>query len=55
MTQGIYLADDELDGAAILAQWDRLADRSGAVVPSTGFEQYEFEVATARKGASIKG
>jgi NAD(P)-dependent dehydrogenase (short-subunit alcohol dehydrogenase family) len=48
MTQGIYLADDELDGATILAQWDRIADRSGEVIPSTGPEQYEFEVARAR-------
>ena len=51
MTKGIYLADDELDGARILAQWDRLADHSGELVPSTGFEQYEFEVACARAHA----
>jgi NAD(P)-dependent dehydrogenase (short-subunit alcohol dehydrogenase family) len=54
MTQGIYLADNELDGATILAQWDRLADRSGEMVPSTGFEQYEFEVARARAQAAIE-
>jgi NAD(P)-dependent dehydrogenase (short-subunit alcohol dehydrogenase family) len=54
MTQGIYLADDELDGARLLAEWDRLADRSGELVPSTGFEQYEFEVACARSRAAAK-
>jgi NAD(P)-dependent dehydrogenase (short-subunit alcohol dehydrogenase family) len=54
MTQGIYLADDELDGARLLEQWDRLADRFGELVPSTGFEQYEFEVARARSHATVK-
>jgi NAD(P)-dependent dehydrogenase (short-subunit alcohol dehydrogenase family) len=54
MTQGIYLADDELDGARLLAQWDRLADRSGELIPSTGFEQYEFEVARARAHTAAK-
>jgi len=54
MTQGIYLADDELDGARVLAHWDRIADRSGALVPSTGFEQYEFEVARARSHAAAR-
>jgi len=54
MTQGIYLADNELDGATILAQWSRLADRTGQLVPSTGFEQCEFEVARARAQAAMK-
>ncbi len=54
MTQGIYLEDDELDGARLLEQWDRLADRFGELVPSTGFEQYEFEVACARSHATAK-
>ncbi len=54
MTQGIYLADDELNGATVLAQWDRLADRSDELVPSTGFEQYQFEVARARAQAARK-
>ena len=48
MTQGIVLSDDELDGARLLAQWDRVADRVNELIPSTGFEQYEFEVAQAR-------
>lgn len=49
MTQGIHLADNELDAATILAQWDRLADRSGELFPSSGYEQYQFEVARARQ------
>lgn len=54
MTEGIYLSDDELDGAQILAQWDRVADRSSELVPSTGFDQYQFEVARARAGTKSK-
>jgi NAD(P)-dependent dehydrogenase (short-subunit alcohol dehydrogenase family) len=52
MTQGIHLADDQLDAATILSQWNRLADRTDQMVPSTGFEQYQFEVARAREGQS---
>lgn len=48
MTRGIYLADDELEGARILEQWDHIADRTGQMAPSTGFEQYQFEVERAR-------
>ncbi len=48
MTQGIFLADNELEGAQVLAQWDRVSDRSGEMIPSTGLEQYEFEVTRAR-------
>lgn len=54
MTEGIYLADDELDGAQILARWDRLANRSGELIPATGFEQYEFEVARARAETAVR-
>jgi NAD(P)-dependent dehydrogenase (short-subunit alcohol dehydrogenase family) len=52
MTQGIHLADDELDAATILAQWDRLTGRTGQLFPSTGYEQYQFEVARARSHAT---
>jgi NAD(P)-dependent dehydrogenase (short-subunit alcohol dehydrogenase family) len=54
MTRGIYLADDELGAAAILARWDCLADRSGELFPSSGNEQYQFEVARSRAQASVK-
>src|SRR6185437_11657045 len=43
MTRGTYLADDRLSAEEILAQWVRVADRAGEMVPATGFEQYRFE------------
>lgn len=45
MTQGVYLPDEQQAAEQILKQWDRIADRSGELVPATGFEQYRFEVA----------
>ena len=48
MTQGRYLGSQENTAEAILANWEEIADRSGEFVPSTGFEQYKFEVARAR-------
>ena len=55
MTQGIHLADRELTPEAILAQWARLQDRTGELVPTSGFEQYRFEVARARADAAKQG
>ena len=51
MTRGIYLADDQLTAEQILAQWDRIGDRSGELVPATGSEQYRFEAEQARAAA----
>ena len=48
MTHGVYLGCQENTAAEILANWERIADRRGEVVPATGFEQYQFEVARAR-------
>ena len=48
MTRGIYLADEQRAAEQILSEWDRVADRSGELVPTTGFEQYRFEVAQAQ-------
>lgn len=48
MSRGIHLADDRLSGEEILANWDRIEDRTGDLVPETGFEQYRFEVEQAR-------
>lgn len=45
MTQGIRLADAQLTPEALLAQWAKIQDRSGELVPATGFAQYRFEVA----------
>jgi NAD(P)-dependent dehydrogenase (short-subunit alcohol dehydrogenase family) len=49
MTQGIHLSDPQLSAEAILAQWAQLKDRTGELVPATGFEQYRFEVDRARQ------
>lgn len=51
MTRGIYLADDQLSAEEILARWERIADRSGELVPATGSEQYRFEAEQARAGS----
>jgi NAD(P)-dependent dehydrogenase (short-subunit alcohol dehydrogenase family) len=48
MTRGVYLPDEDHAAERILQEWDRIADRSGELVPATGFEQYRFEVAQAR-------
>jgi len=48
MTQGIHLSDSQLTPEEVLAQWPKIADREGELVPETGFEQYRFEVARAR-------
>ena len=48
MTQGVYLPDEEHAAEQILDEWHRIADRTGELVPATGFEQYRFEVAQAR-------
>jgi NAD(P)-dependent dehydrogenase (short-subunit alcohol dehydrogenase family) len=55
MTQGIHLADQQLTPEAILAQWAQIKDRTGELVPASGFEQYRFEVARARADAAKQG
>jgi NAD(P)-dependent dehydrogenase (short-subunit alcohol dehydrogenase family) len=52
MTQGVYLSDEELSAEQIIERWDRMADRADELVPSRGFEQYQYEVARARNHAS---
>lgn len=48
MTRGLYLGDEELDAERLLENWHRLESRAGEVVPATGSDQYQFEVARAR-------
>jgi NAD(P)-dependent dehydrogenase (short-subunit alcohol dehydrogenase family) len=55
MTRGIYLADDRLSAEQVLAQWDRIGDRAGELVPAAGSEQYRFEAEQARAGAPQAG
>lgn len=43
MTQGIELGESA-SAEAILQRWNELADRTNAIVPSTGFEQAQHEL-----------
>ena len=47
MTQGLYLGDEADPVEAILASWQRIADRTGEVIPTMGGEQSQFEVGRA--------
>ncbi|HEV2442290.1 MAG TPA: SDR family NAD(P)-dependent oxidoreductase [Steroidobacteraceae bacterium] len=55
MTRGIHLSDERLNAGDILAQWDRIGDRTGELVPAAGSEQYRFEAEQARAAAAPKG
>lgn len=55
MTQGIHLSDAQLTAEAILAHWAQIQDRSGELVPASGFEQYRFEAARARSNRAKPG
>ena len=48
MTQGAVLGGREDTAEAILANWQRIGDRRNETVPTTGFEQYQFELSRAR-------
>ena len=57
MTQETFWTSDDLfrayivlspTGQEILAQWGRIGDRAGELVPATGSEQYRFEADQAR-------
>ncbi len=48
MTQGAVLGGHAETAEAILANWRRIGDRINEVVPATGFEQYQHEIARAR-------
>jgi NAD(P)-dependent dehydrogenase (short-subunit alcohol dehydrogenase family) len=55
MTRGIHLSDACLSAEEILAQWERIGDRTGELVPAAGSEQYRFEAGQARAGTAQKG
>jgi len=52
MTRGLHLGTGDDVAGNLIANWDRLADRTGEVVPVTGFEQYRYEVSRARASTS---
>jgi NAD(P)-dependent dehydrogenase (short-subunit alcohol dehydrogenase family) len=54
LTQGLYLGAQEDAAESLLASWEKLADRQGEIVPSSGGEQYQFEVNRARGSSSPK-
>lgn len=47
MTQGVHLADRRVVGEALCEQLQAVRSRVGEVVPASGWEQYELEVAKA--------
>ncbi len=47
LSQGAFLGHDEGTPDAILANWDAISDRSGEMVPATGFDQARHEVSRA--------
>lgn len=54
MTRGIHLKDDRLTAEELLSRWGQIRERTGEQVPSSGFEQYQFEVQQARLAAPGK-
>lgn len=48
MTEGIFLAPEELNAETLIARMAEVADREGETVPATGFDQLRHEVAKAR-------
>jgi NAD(P)-dependent dehydrogenase (short-subunit alcohol dehydrogenase family) len=47
LTQGEFLGHGEETADRILARWDAISDRSGEMLPVTGFDQARHEVARA--------
>ncbi len=47
LTQGVQIGDGDDAGERAIAQWERISDRDGELVPAYGFTQAEREVAAA--------
>jgi NAD(P)-dependent dehydrogenase (short-subunit alcohol dehydrogenase family) len=52
MTRGVHLSGARLSAEEVLAQWSRIGDRDGELVPAAGSEQYRFEAEQARADAA---
>jgi NAD(P)-dependent dehydrogenase (short-subunit alcohol dehydrogenase family) len=50
LTEGAQLGGEAEAGEAVRAQWARIADRTGEIVPAYGFVQAEREVQSATRG-----
>ena len=48
LSSGAYIGAGDEAGHTLLKDWDRVADRQGATIPSYGFTQAERETASAR-------
>ncbi len=47
LTEGQYIGGGAVAGERVIEQWDRIADRTGDIVPEYGFKQAEREIASA--------
>jgi len=47
LTQGVQIGNGDDAGERAIAQWQRISDRDGELVPAYGFTQAEREVAAA--------
>ncbi|PQM26386.1 3-hydroxyacyl-CoA dehydrogenase [Sphingopyxis lindanitolerans] len=47
LTEGTYIGRDADAGARVAAEWERVTDRRGEIVPAYGFTQAERELASA--------
>lgn len=52
LTQGVFLGSEDDTPEQLMAARERLADRNGEAVPSTGFDQVRSELAKARTNAA---
>jgi NAD(P)-dependent dehydrogenase (short-subunit alcohol dehydrogenase family) len=49
LTQGMYIGSGNEAQQAVVANWENIADRNGAVIPEYGFKQAERELASAER------
>ncbi len=47
LTEGLYVGQGEGAAQRVAAEWDRVVDRGGEIVPAYGFTQAERELASA--------
>ena len=47
LTGGLYVGQGEGAAQRVVAEWDRVSDRGGEIVPAYGFTQAERELASA--------
>ena len=55
MTRGVFIGDGDDTAAQVRASMDEIRDRTGELVPATGFEQYRLELAKAGVEVALPG